>query len=116
MRECNSVLPIHNFIIQLPGSLFPQSQTMIFLFKKMEVSSYLYVYLLVALFCRKDVSAQENRNKDKGISTSSPKEKLTFGKDDFLEFIKGKLRLSARINVGGTVEGMKIYTILFFVF
>ena len=89
---------------------------MTFQFKKMEVSSYLYVYMLVALCCRNDVSAQENGNKDKVISTSSPKEKLTFGKDDFLEFIKGKLRLSARINVGGTVEGMNIYTKVFFVF
>ena len=80
------------------------------------MSSYLNMYVLVVMFGVGVVTAQKISNKDKGTSTSSPPEKQIFGKNDFLEFIKGKLKLSARIIVGGSIEGINFYTHVFFFF
>ena len=87
---------------------------MMFSFQKLEGLSHVNFKLLVVLFCGNAVSAQKISNTDKGFSRSAFTEKSTFGKDDFLAFIKGKLKLSGKINVGGPTEGINVHILFSF--
>ena len=59
---------------------------------------YLSIQLLLIVYCASSVNGQASNNDSK--VSRQPKEKGGFGKGDFLEFIKGKLTLTARIHVG----------------